>query len=172
MRIRTKLLFQGQRGFSLVEALAGLLVAALISSGIAMATYQTLDVDTLINSRMAAIKQVENALNALSRDARMAQVVQTGSGSGFPLTLTWTEWDNTTHQVSYFISERKLKRRQVINSGPPSEAVAADYLSPELSGCGVDSGVPRVLTVFITATVGDARPVSEARTCRLITQSN
>jgi len=93
-----------------------------------------------------------NAIYWLSRDAQMSQTVEPGGASGFPLTLSWIEWDNSAHQITYSIEGDKL-RRSYSDGGEPSQTVVAQYINSvsENTGCEFTGGV---LTVELTVTVG------------------
>lgn len=90
-----------QRGFTLYEMLVSLAILGVIIPVIGMSIFQVLSINTLTGNHLTAVKQVENALYRINRDAHMAQTVQTGGGSGFPLNLIWVEWDNTSNNGNY-----------------------------------------------------------------------
>jgi hypothetical protein len=49
-------------------------------------------------------------MNRFNRDVEMSRTVETAEGNGFPLELSWTEWDNTVRSVTYSIGENELER--------------------------------------------------------------
>ena len=80
--------------------------------------------------------------------------------SGFPLVLSWTEWDNSAHQVTYTLVDDQLRRSYAVDGGQPLETVVAEYInsSGDNTTCDFTSGV---LTLRLTATVGEgARTLS------------
>jgi prepilin-type N-terminal cleavage/methylation domain-containing protein len=164
-------LFREKKGFTLIEVLVAVAVTSLIGLGAGVTTSQIFNVNGMTGSRMIAVKQVENAVSWISRDSQMAQVVQVGGGAGFPITLNWTEWDNTTHQVIYSIQNNQLKRSESINSNPAAVIVAADHISSDaaLTNCQYASGI---ITYKLTVTVGGFRPASETRTFRIVPRPN
>ena len=120
---------------------------------------------------MEAIKQVENALHYINRDAQTAYSA-VPTDANFPLVLTWREWDETDnsltgpeHQVTYYISNNQLLREEIIDSGSPSERVVAVNISDD-SACTYDND-SRVLTVNIIASVGGYKPAVESRLLRV-----
>ena len=96
-----------------------------------------------------------NAIYWISRDARLAQTVEPGGTSGFPLTLKWTEWDNSIHQVIYIINiqQDELTRSYSVDGGAPSETVVAHHINSvsENTTCQFVNGM---FTVKVTSTVG------------------
>jgi len=164
---RLKLINKNQRGFTLIELVVAIAITALIIGGITMAIFQVFDVNSRSTTRMTAVKQVENAVHWLSRDAKMAQDVQPGENSGFPLNLTWVEWDNTVNQVTYALENGGLKRSHSVDGGEPTETVVARHIDsdPAMTNCEFDGGV---LTFELTANLGGFRPASETRVCEVI----
>jgi prepilin-type N-terminal cleavage/methylation domain-containing protein len=155
------------RGFTLIETLIALLITGIVSLGVSMSVQQMLTINAMNNTRLTAVKQVENAVHYLSRDAQMAQVVQVASGSGFPLTLNWTEWDNTTNQVIYSIQNNQMQRSQSLNSGTPQVMVAARNIdtNSNQTNCQFSGGI---LTGKITAAVSGFKPSTESRSFKII----
>jgi hypothetical protein len=147
-----------------------LAVTGLIASAATTAIFQVVSVNAGSVAHMTAVKQVENAVYHISRDAQMAQSVTT-AGSSFPLNLAWVEWNNTTHQVSYSIQNGTLQRSEntTIVGQLPQTAVtpAAQYINTGSTSCTWDS-VHRVLIVNITVSVGGFRPATETRTFQII----
>jgi len=98
----------------------------------------------------------------------MAQDVQPGEDSGFPLNLTWVEWDDTVHQVIYTLEDGELERNHSVNDGEPTETVVARHIDPDsaMTNCQYVGGV---LTFKITATVDSGSQVaSDTRVCEVI----
>jgi len=154
---------KNQKGFTFIDMIIAIAITGIIGVGTTGAIAQVFNQSTQSSVHMTAIKQVENALYSISRDAHMAQIVATDSGdSGFPLDLSWGEWaSGTDHQVTYSIEDGKLKRSHSINGGDPDEITVAQDINPDaqITNCEL---ADRVLTLKITATVGDgSRTVSE-----------
>jgi prepilin-type N-terminal cleavage/methylation domain-containing protein len=155
----------GERGFTLIELLVAIAITAVVGSTITIAITQVFSVSIVDRNHMEAVKQVENAVHYLNRDAQMAgSVVPTGDD--FPLVLTWNEWNVTEndlsgpqHQVTYSIVSNNLKREEIIGTNPATTYIVANSIS-DASNC---SFTDSVLTVNLTATVGGYKPVSETR---------
>jgi hypothetical protein len=69
--------------------------------------------------------------------------------------LSWTEWDNSQHQVTYSISteDDRLRRSYSIDGGEPGQTVVAQYINStsENTTCEVIDGE---LNLKVTCTVG------------------
>jgi prepilin-type N-terminal cleavage/methylation domain-containing protein len=159
----------GERGFTLIELLVAIAITAIVGSTITIAITQVFSVSIADKNRMEAVKQVENAIHYLNRDAQMASSIVPTSND-FPLVLTWNEWNVTEndlsgpqHQVIYSIISNKLKREEIIGTNPVTTNIIANYIS-DASNC---SFTDPVLTVNLTASVGGYKPVSETRSLEI-----
>ncbi len=155
----------------LVEMLVALAITGVIAGTISMSIFQVLSVNAQSVARIIAVKQVENAIHRISRDAQMAQIVQAGVGSGFPLNLIWVKWDNTENQVTYTVQDGELERAYSVNGGEPTRTVLAQHINTE-SGATNCQFVNGVLTFRITVSLGGFKPVSEIRTCKIVPRSH
>jgi prepilin-type N-terminal cleavage/methylation domain-containing protein len=158
---------KGQRGFTLIEFIAALAITGLIGVGAAAATVQVLNQGTKNSDYTTASRYSMNAIHWISRDARLAQTVETGGTSGFPLELSWTEWDNSDHQVIYIIDvqQDKLKRRYSIDGGEPREAVVSHHIN-SVAGNTTCEFVNGMLAVKVTCNVGTgSNAVSVTKKC-------
>jgi len=161
---------RSQRGFTLIELIIAVAITGAITGSLAMGIFQTFDYSARGNARMTCVKQVENAIHWLSRDAQMAQEVTPDlDADGFPLELTWTEWDNTHHVITYRIEGSELKRGHVEDGIPLADYVVARYVAadPGLTNCDFNE-TDWVLTFEITAIVtGYPEDISETREVRI-----
>ena len=145
---------KGQKGLTLIEVITALAITGLIGLGAAMATGQILTQAARNSDYTTASQHTMNAIYWISRDAQMSQDVKPDGVSGFPLTLSWTEWDNSEHQVTYSMEDDMLRRSYSVNGGAPSETVVAQHID-SVSGntnCELTSGV---LTLKVTTTIGE-----------------
>lgn len=159
---------RGQRGFTLMEVILALAVTGLIGAGATMATLQVMNQSAHNSDYTTASRNAMDAIYWISRDALMSQVVVTDGAAGFPLTLSWTEWDNSVHQIIYSVEDGELKRDASINGDDLNETVVAEYINSTSANttCNFDGGV---LTLQVTATVGDgAHALSVARTREIV----
>jgi type II secretory pathway pseudopilin PulG len=148
--------------FTLIELLIGLAVTALLIGLVASAVDQTVSINASSGARTAAIRQVDVSIDSMRRDIQMAQQVGTSGSNGFPLCLTWKEWDNTTCVVTYWLEGSQLKRGIAINGGTRKDSVLASDISLiQVNNLPYSGGA---FNVLITATVGGFKAASESRT--------
>ena len=109
---RLGLLNKNQRGFTLIEMLIVLAISGFVTGTTTLTIFQVLDGNVRTNNQMDAISRVQDAGYQVSTDAEQAQtIVRTEDEDGFPLTLSWTDWENNDqHQVIYSIVDNKLQR--------------------------------------------------------------
>lgn len=160
----SKMIKRDQEGFTLIEVLVAVAITGLIVTGISAAIFHVMSINAVTANKITAVKQVENALHYIIRDGQMAQTIQPGGGgTGFPLSLSWVEWDSTRHDVSYTLDAGKLYRNHSTNGGALTSSPLADHINPEpeLTSCQYAGGV---LTFKLTASVSGFRPASETRT--------
>jgi prepilin-type N-terminal cleavage/methylation domain-containing protein len=107
-----------ERGFTLIELLLGLALTGILAIGIVVAIAQISKVDYICNSRVIAVKQVENAIHYINRDIQQAQKIEI-NGTDYWIRLTWVSWDdNTQIQVIYNVdSNQNLIRRELVTLG-------------------------------------------------------
>jgi prepilin-type N-terminal cleavage/methylation domain-containing protein len=151
--MKMKKLKKDQKGFTLIELLIAIGITGLITWGITMTIFQVFDINTRSTNRMAAITQLENAGLWVSNDVQMAQTVTPGGSSGFPLILTWNDWDTgDSHNVTYTtLEDNILERSHSINGGASNSTTIAEYIDPANTSSIWDGDW---LTFTVTATVG------------------
>jgi prepilin-type N-terminal cleavage/methylation domain-containing protein len=154
-----------QRGFTLVEVMVALAVNAIIAGVITMSIFQIFTVNLTSNAHMTAIKEVENANYWISNDARMAQIANTNSASGFPLTLTWIDWSGNSASATYDIVNSQLKRTYSENGGPPTDTLIASHIDSNQTNCSITSDT---FSFKITSAVDDSYREIETRTFNII----
>ncbi len=123
-------------------------VTAIITGGITMSIFQVFDGNTRSSNHMIAVRQVQNAGYWVSRDVQMARsVAPTADPDGFPVTLTWADWDTgDEYQVVYSVSvvDNKLQREHYtnrhVNPDPDATSVAAEYIDPDNTNCEFTAG--------------------------------
>jgi prepilin-type N-terminal cleavage/methylation domain-containing protein len=163
-----------QRGFTLIELIIAVAITGAITSGITMSIFQTFNYNARSNARMVAIKQVEEAIHYISRDVQMAQIIEPEPDpdpDGFPLVLTWVEWEtNSQNVVTYSLddSTNELKRHHTYDGGS-TELIVARHVdtSSDDTYCEFDE-TDWIFTLKITATVsGYPEDISETREVRV-----
>ncbi len=125
---------QGEKGFTLIEVVAGLAIMAVIVGGIGATT------TTIVkNYRQAAeqniiLPRVQNAGYWISRDVQMASGITPGDPNGFALSLDIPidEDPNNDYGIEYLFDGNKLKRKVYDSSQTlVSETLIADYIDTD-----------------------------------------
>lgn len=156
-----------QRGFTLNELVISIAILGMITPVIGMSIFQVISISKLSGNHMMAVTQVENAVHWINHDAQMAQSVQTSNGSGFPLKLTWVEWNNTSNNVTYSVQNGQLWRAYSVNSTQPTSTLVARNIKTDSqsTNCQFSSGA---LNFQITVSSGGYKSASETRNGKVI----
>jgi type II secretory pathway component PulJ len=146
---------KGQRGLGVLEIAVSLAITALIGLGAAVATVQVVTQTSRNSDYTAGVTQVLNAMHWMGRDVQMAQTVTPdGGGTGFPLDITWVEWDNTSHVVTYAADGNLMTRTHYIDSVEQDSMTVARYINWTAANTTVAQTSDNVVQMRITATVG------------------
>ncbi len=166
MLSRLRSILKHQSGFTLIEVLVATAITGLIGAGIAGAVSHIINVNALTSNHLIVVKQVENAVHWINRDVRMAQVTQTSGSSGFPVSFSWVEWDNSSHNVSYVLQDGQLHRNASVD-GEEQSIIVADHINinPDKTNCQYVDGV---FTLKLTVSTGGFHPASETGTMQVI----
>jgi hypothetical protein len=113
---------------------------------------------------------VEQAGYWVSRDAQVAQAIDDEPGGGAFLVLTWTDWDNTAHTITYTLEGTELLR----DDGEQQIRVAQFIdVDPEMTSCDFadtnGDNIKDTLIFKVTAAVGNTLP--ETREYRIVPRS-
>jgi prepilin-type N-terminal cleavage/methylation domain-containing protein len=147
---------RNQQGFTLIELIMSVTITAIIAAVLITTLSQTVSISWAGNKHMQAVKQVENALFYINRDAQAAASIGT---SGAWLVITRT--DGTV--VSYSLitpadgSPVYLQRNQ---SGSTVTVARNIDTTANLTRCSYDNGL---LRVRITASLNGLGAASETR---------
>ena len=165
--LNMKKLKRDQRGLTLIELVIVIAITGLITTAITMTVFQVFNMNTRASNRMTAVSQVQHAGKLVSEDTLEAQSVNTTGGSGFPLTLTWTEVGEPgdSHTIIYTLEDMpsgefmRLQRKHYINyPSLNSTIMVAEHIDPAETSCDWDG---EVLTLEVTATVGEQSETRE-----------
>jgi prepilin-type N-terminal cleavage/methylation domain-containing protein len=144
------LFHKNQKGFTLIELLVAIAISGVITGGITTTIFQVVIGSARTNNHMIAVRQAQNAGYWVSHDAQMAQILTptpSPDSDGFPLTLSWTEWDGTVNTITYTLGGTEFVRD---HNG--QQSVVAQFIeSIEVSPRPYTNGA---LTFTVTATVG------------------
>jgi prepilin-type N-terminal cleavage/methylation domain-containing protein len=165
MRI-PRLLKNNEKGVTLIELVAAIALTGIISGSIVTGIFQVFTFNARTSNHLIAVNQVQNVGYWVSRDVQQAQQVTTSGASGFPLTLTWSDWDGNEYQVVYTIVGDKLERKHYTNAALDSTTYVSEYIDSANTDCDFGDGK---LTLNITATVGaGSRAQTETRVYEII----
>lgn len=125
-------------GYALVEIIITVAILGLLSAGINASIIQTIRLGSNSSEYMTAIKQVENAMQRIIADIQQAQTVALTPVEGFPIELSWVDWDGINHAITYQImGGGELQRTYTAGAGSPQYAVVGRYIdsSPGNTNC-------------------------------------
>jgi type II secretory pathway pseudopilin PulG len=122
------LINKSQKGITMLELLIAFAVTCIITGGVTATLYQMVIGSARTANHMTVVKQVQNAGYWVSRDAQAAQsvAVDEGEATGFPLTLTWTDWNNTVNTVTYTLDGTELWRDDGVQQSAVAQFVDVD----------------------------------------------
>jgi prepilin-type N-terminal cleavage/methylation domain-containing protein len=139
---------KGQKGYTLMEMAIAMAVGGIIAGAITLTIFQVINTTARTSNQMTVIRQIQSAGYWMSSDVRMAHVITpTSDPDGFPLVLSWTDWDGNVNSVSYTLNGTDLVRN---HNGTPN--VIAEFINS--AGVGPIPYEDGVLTFNITVTVG------------------
>jgi type II secretory pathway pseudopilin PulG len=148
--------------FTLIELLIGLAVVIMLLGLVAAAVDQTLSVNASSGARTAAIRQLDVTIDSLRKDIQMAQRINVASGSGFPLELTWIEWNNDVYDITYSLEGNNLRREVEVNGVTRLAAtLATDITEIKVNSLPYLSGN---LSISITSSLEGFKSATESRT--------
>jgi prepilin-type N-terminal cleavage/methylation domain-containing protein len=152
-------------GFTILEVLIAVAITGLLAAGLSVLISQLFNINANSRSHMTAIKQIEIAINRLSSDIQMAQIIEPyQNNNGFPLSLAWKDWDNTATEITYFMVGDELKRQVSLNGDAPLETVVASKIQSIQINTPPAGYSGREVSITISASVGSYQSTVESRT--------
>ncbi len=140
---RLGLIHRSQRGFTALELLIAFAITGIVAGAATTAILQVYSGSAHSSNHMTVVRQVQSAGYWISRDSQMAQRVNSTGASGFPLTLTWTDWETGDgYEVVYDLSADKLQRKHYTNTTLDETGIVAQYIDsdPTKTRCGFTTG--------------------------------
>jgi type II secretory pathway pseudopilin PulG len=147
----------------MIELLVALAITGIISGGLTMTIFQLLSGNAQSSNQMNVVRQVQNVGYWISQDVQMGQSVVPEPDpdlDGFPLVLSWTDWDGVLNEVTYTITGEELRRSHSVDGVASGDALVAQYIS----SISCEFVVVGKLTLTVTASVGGFRPATSTRT--------
>ena len=101
-----------QSGFTVIELVIYIAIAGILGAAIVMSITQLFQGNSSSNNYNTARNNARSAGDWITRDVRMADTIT--PSSGFPFTLTWTNYGGTpTHTVvyAYSVNDKTITRQ-------------------------------------------------------------
>lgn len=163
---------RSQKGFTLIELIIALAIASAIGVAVTMTAHNMIAIPSMSNDSNTAINQVRNAVNWINKDVQGANTVNATPGAPGFFSISLQEWDSGTeiwsvHNITYSLEGGTgLKELWRYYDSGTTRNLIAQFIEPESAGVTECSwnATASVLTVSITATVGDA---TETRTIQV-----
>jgi type II secretory pathway component PulJ len=135
--------FSRQRGYGLIETIACLGLTGILATGACTFVIQTITESARTDNHMQATMQVENAGYWVSRDVQMAENLTLGEEAGFPLQLVWVDIDRNVYQVTYNVTEGRIKRSLIENDEWATQTLIAENINaaPSLTHLSYTDGL-------------------------------
>jgi prepilin-type N-terminal cleavage/methylation domain-containing protein len=141
----------GQSGMTMIELVMALAVTAIIGTAVTAAVAQVFDTNVRSSNHMVAVRQVQNAGYWFSRDAQMAQSVDT-SVSGKLVRLQWTDFENTLHTADYTLVDGASGLKDLERDIDGDVVVVGQFIDPDETSVVFAGGK---LALTVTASVGN-----------------
>ncbi len=168
-------MIRGQRGFTAIELLISIAIAATIGGTATMTVFQVMDGAANSRATMAVAAETQRAGHVIGRDVLAAESIAVdGLTPPTFLVLTWTEQDyaggnSVYHSATYFFRNLadgvgELVRNHWSSAGADGDSLIARYLRYDPGNPGLSSNasyLDPVLSVTLRAVSGD---VGQART--------
>jgi Tfp pilus assembly protein PilV len=153
-----------QGGLSLVETMIALGLTGIVSVSVASTMFQFRNASNSQYAQIMAVTQVENGVHYMNRDVQSAQTVTPQGTYGFPLSLSWVDWDtNITNTVIYSLQSEAaplttFSLMRTFNQNP-SSAVAKFIVSYPSCSTTLTLDTPAKSTVLQVADTATFPPI-------------
>jgi prepilin-type N-terminal cleavage/methylation domain-containing protein len=180
-----KMMGKKQKGFTLVELLVAMAIAAIIIPAVIYLFINSMSENSRVTDQTMATNQIKNAINYVAKDTVASGSVAV-TNSNFPLTLTWITYptERTTFSYSYVNTTLRngvltgtLQRNEYENDGSgnaqlKSSMNVATNVNESLTNCvwvPPSGGNNGNLTVNITISMGT---INESRSITVSPRAN
>ncbi|MCX6003497.1 MAG: type II secretion system protein [Chloroflexi bacterium] len=169
-----------QRGFTLLELVVGILMAAIIGSAALATLFQVIAWNSKTNTSLAATTEIESAVGWISRDVQEAQKVS-GTDADYFLRLESVDWESgASNNIYYKIVGDELRRSEdstFLVFLVVARHIVSDPADPNHTFCselmdqitGNDTGL---LKLTVKVTVGGFRPTTVTRQANVFHRTN
>jgi prepilin-type N-terminal cleavage/methylation domain-containing protein len=151
-----------EKGFTLIELLVSLAILGAIMGVMSAAVIIIMKTSSQNNEWNINLRQVQNAGYWISKDALMAQEVDTHKPNVF-LSLSWSDWAGDSYIVDYVLEDNTTLMRRQLNDS--SEFLIAQYIvhddTPTSPTRCVWNDEENKLKVYIKASVHEGRYVEK-----------
>jgi type II secretory pathway pseudopilin PulG len=169
---KLRLINKSQKGITMLELLMAFAVTAIITGGISATLYQMVIGSARASNHMTVVKQVQNAGYWVSRDAQAAQsvAVDEGEATGFPLILTWTDWNDTLNTVTYTLDGTELRRDDGVEQRAVAQFVDVDPAKTSCVFADTNGDTLKDTVIFrVTVAIGSGlQQETETREYRIV----
>lgn len=166
----TRLIHKDQKGFTLLELLIAIALSALITTGITAGLSQTFTGSARSANHMVAVRQVQEAGYWVSFYGYAAQNTTITGVSGFPLIMTWIDFDTSQKNkivlnVSSSVPNKGLRGNYSVNdvfdSVKTGKFPVFEFINPNATKtyCRIGGG-----STFSLPDVGDAFKITGGNT--------
>jgi len=167
---------KGEKGYTLIELIIAITIITMVSGAASIAIFQIMKGTERNNTHINAVRQVQTAGYWISRDARMAQSIDSENlTSPDFLVFNWTEWDDLDEEIYHSATYSfegltdgigTLKRTHWSSAGANEQTLIANHIyyapaDPDDTS-KADYQAP-VLTLQLTSLVEDAMEIREYR---------
>ena len=155
-----------EKGFTLVELLVALSIAAFVTAAASMTIITMMRLTPKTNNWAIALRQVQDAGYWISRDVMMSDTVIPGTGDTF-LTLRVPEWDSglvkvVNKDIVYQFETLSGQRWLTRTHSTGGKTAIAQYISEPIQyEYDPDSDEPYTLTFTIEATSGNVPVIKQ-----------
>ncbi len=165
---------RNERGFMLLtELVVVCAILGIMGIGLNMTIIGMTKAHAVNAGNMTVAKQIENAVHWISRDVQMSATVNlSGDDDGFPLQLSWTEWDGTTNEITYTLYNGELTRSHSENGSEVSQNFVAQFIDTDSSETNAQLSGDALVVTITAAIQDDNKSASRSRVFEATTRAN